>query len=187
MRRGFTLIEMLVVMALFMTLMLVVSDIFLSVSLVQRKTLAREQGAKEMQFVLEQLAQAIRLNKINYSHYKLPLTGQVEDLALIDADQKETIYTLTSTGCAVSVTECIKKSVAGVEAIISPSNVNIEELKFSILPLVDPYAYNESAKKFTSDETPLVSIYLTAKDINANQDERKIVLQTTMTTRYYER
>ena len=188
MKRGFTLIEMLVVMALFMTLMLVVSDIFLSVSMVQRKTLAVEQGAKEMQFVMEQIAQAVRLNKINYSYYNLPLTGKIGELALIDRDQKETIFSLTSTNCAVGVTKCVKRSAAGVETILSPNNLEMEKFDFAILPLVDPYVYDEIAKKFASDEAPLVSIYLIAKDITAGVDDvKKIVLQTSITTRYYER
>ena len=179
---------MLVVMALFMTLMLVVSDIFLSVSMVQRKTLAMEQGAKEMQFVIEQIAQAVRLNKINYSHYNLSLVGTTEELALIDRDQKETIFSLTSTNCAVGATKCIKRSVAGVETIISPDNIEIEKFYFVILPLVDPYSYDEIAKKFSSDEAPMVSVYLVAKDITAGADDvKKIVLQTSVTPRYYER
>ena len=118
-------------MALFMTLMLVVSDIFLSVSMVQRKTLAVEQGAKEMQFVMEQIAQAVRLNKINYSYYNLPLTGKIGELALIDRDQKETIFSLTSTNCAVGVTKCVKRSAAGVETILSPNNLEMEKFDFA--------------------------------------------------------
>ena len=188
--RGFTLIEMLVVMALFLTLMLIVSDIFLTVSLNQRKTLANQRAMNELQYNIEQIIQQARLNKIDYSYYNLPLTGPVQTLALLnDNDERVLIYKQDS-GCSYNVSYCIMQKTGKWNAafMLSAESINIEKLDFYISPRDNPYQFDSWQKKYKSDEQPKITIVVHGKTITQNiADEKVIELQTTVSSRYYER
>lgn len=186
MKKGFSLIELIVVMALFLTLMLVVSDIFLSVSMVQRKTLAYQQAANDLQFNLEQIVQQIRLNKIDYDYYGGTASGAVEKMALRNRDSQLILFEKVSGHCPAGVETCISRTVGDQSAIITADNVNIEKLAFNIVPEKNPYDFNAAENKFLSDEQPLVTISLVGKTLAPiESDQKEIFLQTSVESRLY--
>lgn len=189
-QKGFSLIEMLVVMALFLTLMLVVSDIFLSVSLVQRKTIASLQAVNDLQFNLEQMVQAARLNKLDYDYYDLPLINPVEELALVSSNGEKIIFKKTGAGCPAGVAACLSEKIGEAKPmfIISSNNINIEKLNFFILPGVNPYEFDSQKNQYASDHQPQVLIFIQGKTLGIkSEDQRVINLQTAVSSRYYER
>ena len=188
-QRGFSLIEMLVVMALFLTLMLVVSDIFLSVSLTQRKTLTGQRAMNDLQYNIEQIVQRIRINKIDYDYYTLPIDQPIDKLALIN-DQGETVLIYKyNVGCPVEVTSCILQKVGNMAPfVISSDNIEIEKLNFYIVPEKSPYDLDELTNKYESDNQPQVIIVVQGKTLALHEEDVKTInLQTTVSSRYYER
>ncbi len=181
---------MLVVMALFLTLMLIVSDIFLSVSVVQKKTIAAQQATNDLQYNLEQIVQTIRLNKINYEYYPQPINLPAQTLALLNDQGEPIIIQKTNIGCYTGVASCISQKIGkwGQAFIMSSNNINIESLNFYILPVKSPFVFSESTKKYDSDKQPQVTIVIRGKTIASNPADEKIIrLQTTVSSRYYER
>ncbi|MBI5077532.1 prepilin-type N-terminal cleavage/methylation domain-containing protein [Candidatus Falkowbacteria bacterium] len=188
MKKGFSLIELIVVMALFLTLMLVVSDIFLSVSMVQRKTLAYQQAANDLQFNLEQIVQQIRLNKIDYDYYGGGLSNAVQELALRGADGAQILFKKVDAHCPVGVSSCVAQTADSQSSIMTADNVNIEKLEFNIMPAKNPYDFDKTMNKFSSDEQPIVTVVLIGKTLAPIKDDQKeIFLQTAVSSRFYVR
>lgn len=184
MRKGFTLIEMLVVMAVFLTMMLVVSDIFLSVSINQRKVLAEEQALMDLQFNLEEIVQKARLGRFDYDIMSAPGAP----LALI-MDGKDLIsFFRQANNCVNGTKGCLIMKTGAAEKIISADNVDIQSFEYILTPEQSPYVYDAVAKKYLSDEQPQVVLLLKAKVRAAHvEDQKEISLQTTVSSRYYER
>jgi prepilin-type N-terminal cleavage/methylation domain-containing protein len=188
MRKGFSLIELIVVMALFLTLMLVVSDIFLSVSMVQRKTLAFQQARNDLQFNLEQIVQQIRLNKIDYDYYGGAPAGATDKLALLNRDGQLILFEKVAAHCPAGVQSCLSRAIGEERAIISADNIDIVKLEFNISPKKNPYEFNQAENKFLNDEQPLVTVSLVGKTLAPLEaDQKEIFLQTSVVSRFYVR
>lgn len=183
-RRGFTLIEMLVVMSVFLTLMLVVSDIFLSVSLNQRKAMNQQQAMADLQFTFEQVAQVVRLAKVDYEAMAEPIAP----LTFVDNNGDKIGFYQATQNCANGAAACLIMKKNGLEKAISAATVDIDEFTFAVTPKNSPYVYDEVKKQYLNNEQPLVFLLLKAT-IKAGQaaDQKQIVLQTTVDSRHYER
>ena len=188
MKRGFSLIEMLVVMAVFMTMMLVVSDIFLSVTISQRKSLVMQKSMVDLQYNMEQIAQQVRLSQIDYPAYHLPIKGLQDELYLINSQNQKVGFEAKTGGCATGIETCLSQSIDGQESIISADNFDIQSLKFDIAPNEDPLEFDNLNKKYKSDKQPQVTIYLKALPVAVHEEDQKpLTLQTTISSRYYAR
>lgn len=185
MKSGFTLIEMIVAIALFLVLIIAVSQIFLSVVLVQQKTLDEHRTVQDLQYNLEQMAQEIRLGKIYFEHYSLPLVSAVDDLFLINGDTR-IIFKKDSSICQPPSENCLVRNVDGVETVISSPDIDIEKLNFYISPPDSPYRFDEKEAKYKSDKQPVVTILLAGTAVKGEK-QKTISLQTSITSRYYER
>ncbi|NQT50050.1 prepilin-type N-terminal cleavage/methylation domain-containing protein [Candidatus Kuenenbacteria bacterium] len=188
-QRGFSLIEMLVVMALFLTLMLVVSDIFLSVSLTQRKILTGQRAMNDLQYNVEQIVQQTRMNKIDYDYYNDQITHPIDKLALINENDETVLIYKYDEGCAPEVLSCILQKVGNDDAfVLSSNNIEIEKLDFYILPKESPYQFDELQGEYKSDNQPQVIIVVQGKTLALHEEDVKTInLQTTVSSRYYER
>ena len=183
-RRGFTLIEMLVVMSVFLTLMLVVSDIFLSVSINQRKVLAEEQALMDLQFNLEEVVQKARLGRFDYDSLSLPEAP----LALIMNGTDKVIFFRQENNCANGTVGCLVMKTNDQEQIISADNVDVQSFEYVLTPEQSPYIYDAVAKKYLSDQQPQALLLLKVKVRAPHaEDQKEITLQTTVSSRYYER
>lgn len=192
--KGFTLIEILVVIAIFMTVMLIVSDIFLTVSTRQHQLITRQNLVNEMNQVMEKIAQIIRLNKIDYE--LLEGGGEKDYLYFVNEEEDYNtvgLLVLPGTGNTPPITQIFigeKQEGPLLQNLkfISSSNFTILNLKFYISPEENPYEYDPVTFDYLMDEQPKVTILLEAETKEANQQLRqRLALQTTITSRYYER
>jgi prepilin-type N-terminal cleavage/methylation domain-containing protein len=188
MRKGFTLIEMLVVMAVFLTLMLVVSDVFLSVSVSQRRIAAESQALMDTQFNLEHIAQKARLNEIDYAAMAAEPPADNLKLILKTEAGGQIIFYRQTTGCPIEGAGCLIMENNGFKKVISANNVDITKFDFTLTPAESPYVFDDVKKQYLSGDQPLVLLLLqgTVKAAHA-EDRKNIALQTTVSSRYYAR
>ncbi|MBU1131851.1 type II secretion system GspH family protein [Patescibacteria group bacterium] len=187
-QKGFSLVEMLVVMAIFLTMALVVSDIFMSVTFVQGKALAGQKSMNDLQYNLDQIASYIRSNKIDYESYLPSMTGRVSQLNLInDRGEKISIRKETE-NCVAPAQSCVRVRLNGFDTVLTSNQVDVNKLYFYISPLKNPYEYNEVEKKFEADAQPIVTVVFEGESLKFVANARqKINLQTSAASRNYER
>jgi len=185
---GFTLIEMLVVMAIFLTVILVVSDLFLTITVAQEKTLSGQKAMNDLQFNLDDLAQKIRTSNLDYADYGGKVNSPEVKLNMIDSEGIKFSVYQTANNCPKPSTNCLAMSKDGVEHILSGNSLNIKRLNFFIFPLEDPFDYNEALKKYNSNYSPIITVNIGGESIETKENnKRQIDLQTTISLRNYER
>ena len=139
-RAGFTLIEMLVVAAIFATVFLIGTTVFTNIQVNQRGVLSRQRVVADGRFVLETIARSIRLSTIDYAYYNqntAPTSGTpVAVLALRDQANAQTCYKLGAGG-KVQVTAVVGCG-SGWEDI-TPTDLTINFLSMYIFPYTDPF------------------------------------------------
>jgi prepilin-type N-terminal cleavage/methylation domain-containing protein len=181
-RTGFSLIEVMVVMAIFLTMMLIVSDIFIGVTSKQKKTLTSQQAVTESSLKIEQIVQTVRTNMIDYSYYRGNINGPVDTLALVD-DEGERFLFSQSENCGDLSSRCLTLIRDGQENIISPPRLNMDRIEFVIIPSSDPYVAGSGV-----DQQPIVTMLLEGSPVNGEtEDVKPLVFQTSVTSRHYER
>lgn len=190
-KKGFTLVEMMVVLAIFSVATVVVVDIFMMASKAQRRTLAVEKIQADARYSMEAVAREIKMDSIDYdwSGYAGGIAVPEDELALRDADDNLIIFKKSLDDCPLGTTSCLVVSLDGglTWASITSKGVNVEDLKFYIDPLVDPFKMN-AMFGYDSDHEPRVTIVLVTKGVGGRPDEQKIVnLQTTVSNRIYKR
>ncbi len=165
-KSGFTLIEVIVAMGIFTTVSLIAVNLFVTVSGVQKRIASTQRIQEDMRYVIEAVAQQIRLGSINYYYYMDPnlngilLNGNactagvdcaidlypdpaassVTTLALIDQSGSYIYFSLRS-----NTLQYCKKTTKldpcgpGDWLNITPSQVSITGLRFIITPSADPF------------------------------------------------
>lgn len=190
-RRGFTLVEMMIVLAIFSVTTVVIVDIFMMASKASRRTLAIERVQSDARYSLEAVAREIRMDMIYYdwSGYAGGIAAPEDELALKDADDNLIIFKKSVNDCPSGTTNCLVVSLDGgvTWASITSKGNNVEDLKFYIDPAVDPFKVNEQYT-YNSDNQPRVTIVLVTKGVGGRPDEQQtIYLQTTISNRIYRR
>jgi prepilin-type N-terminal cleavage/methylation domain-containing protein len=193
---GFTLIELLVVMAVFSTLMLVVTDIFVNVSQSQRRTVAWEKAQNELRYAMEFMAQAVRTGHINYAYaeYADGIGMPEAELAYGNDKYVTSLFRRKTSGCDGDVMGCIEAGrpiflETGLQMFnLTGNQVEVTRLDFYITPTADPFTLDPLTNMYGSNEQPKVTIILEGHSVGPREaDQKDIHLETTVTTRYYER
>lgn len=189
-KKGFSLVEMLVVLAVFSVVTVVIVDIFMLASRAQRRTLAVQRIQSDARYSLEAMSREIRMDIVDYEYYG----GAVSDipsgtLALRDQDDNQIIFKKSDENCPAGATSCLAVSIDGGgnwESITAPG-INVDDLKFYIDPLVNPFELN-AGNAYDSDNQPRVTIVLVTSGVGGRPDEQQTVrLQTTVSNRIYRR
>ena len=220
---GFTLIEMLIAVSIFSLVLVAATNIYLIVNNSQRKVVTLQKIQEDVRFLFEAMAQDIRLSSINYDFYidnninVHPLRGGNDNsiLALIDQDGTDIFYRLGGTGseiqyCEVTETNTCSLSNADDWENITPDQVAINYLKFTIVPTADPYqeispetcsggnndmctigyhcAVSDECLYSTGGENfhPRVTISVSSTGVGSNlAEDSKLIMQTTVSTRVF--
>ena len=132
MRRGFTLIEMLVVASVFSLLFLIATTVFTSVQSYQRGISAKQRLAADGRYILEAISRSVRLGTIDYSIYGNDVTVPTDKLAVIDSNGDTVCYHLDSQAVYID------DNCNGGEAL-TPSDLLVENFEIIIRPRSDPY------------------------------------------------
>lgn len=198
--RGFTLMELLVVMSIFSTLVLIASDIFVISSRTQRKIYGLERVQADARYTMEAIVREVRTGAIDYSYYAG--TGGVElpetELAMLQSDLTPIRFGTSSstsicggaTGTAAEANSipCLTVTVAGVTTAITPKNVSVRNLLFYVSPNTDPSVLNVATGAYASNLQPRVTVTLVLESRGgATQEQSTVYLQTTATSRSYKR
>lgn len=190
-KKGFTLVEMMVVLAIFSVATVVVVDIFMMAGKAQRRTLAIEKIQSDARYSIEAISKEIKMDMIDYDWvgYAGGITSPEDALALLDADNNSIIFKISADDCPAGTNKCLVVSLDGglTWASITSEGNNVEDLKFYINPAVNPFLMNV-ANLYDSNNQPRVTIVLATKGIGGRAEEQQtIYLQTTVSSRIYRR
>lgn len=187
-RPGYSLFEMLLAIALFMSAATILSQIFLSYNLLHRKVANLSVVGGDLRFAMELMVRAVRSNQIDYSG--APLDARREELLLVTpAGGTVQIARITSALCGdPTVDYCLGLSLDGGTTWqpITARRVNVETFGVYTLPASSPFI--PSGGGYASDLQPLTTINLGLEYRAPNtRDSAKLQAQTTVTSRVYVR
>lgn len=192
-QKGFTLVEMMVVLAIFSVATVTIVDIFMMAGRAQRRTLAVERIQSDARYSMEAMSREIRMDSIDYDWYASAggISVPEDKLALRDADNNSIIFEKSGPNypCPSGTGSCLLVSLDGGNAwaSITSSSNTVLDLKFYIDPLVDPFTVN-AGHAYNSDDQPRVTIVLVTEGVGVRPDEQQTAyLETTVSNRVYRR
>lgn len=193
--RGFTLMELLVVLTIFSTVVVAATDIFLLANRSQRKVFGLEKAQADARFTLEAITREVRTGSIDYGYYAARGTSlgvPDAELALLDAGNAPMRFAVsdasTASLCADAASApCLLVTIgANPPAAITPKGVAVRNIRFYVAPTVDPFRYDAGA--YAADEQPRVTVVMALETRGDRAGEQTVVfLQTTATSRAYKR
>lgn len=223
-KSGFTLIEMLIAVSIFSLVLIAATNIYLIINNSQRKVVTLQKIQEDVRFLFEAISQDIRLSSINYDFYITegininPLRGGSDNniLALVDQNGVEIYYRQSDSGTEIQyceVTEDINCSLSNPDhwENITPTQVQINYVKFTIIPTADPYTESGEIDTCTSPThdtctigyyctssnecrysadggnfQPKVIFSISSKGVERNiAEESELIMQSTISTRIF--
>ncbi len=189
-QQGFTLMEIVVGLALFGVALIALTDIYLLSQTTQNKLVGETRIQADARFVMEVLAREIRMSLIDYTAIDpTDFSPALDYLPLVDPAGNRLVFMTTSSPaiCEPGTTSCLAvKQNDSAWASVTPRGVNVLRSDFYIYPDADPYAIVND--RFTASSTPRVTIILVSENITNKQSEKNIQnLQTTVSSRVYKR
>jgi len=193
--RGFTLMELLVVMSIFSTVVLIASDVFMISARTQRKIYGLERAQSDARYTMEAMAREIRTGAIDYAYYasRGSFTQPDDELALLQSDLTSLRFRVstasTQSYCPTATLPCLLVTVGGgTPAAITPKNVAVRTAKFYITPVTDPSVLDYATGLYASNIQPRVTIVLVLENVATVSSEASTVYQqTTSVSRSYKR
>lgn len=195
--RGFTIMELLVVLGIFSTVVVAASDIFLLANASQRKVVALERTQADARFTIEAIVREVRGGVLDYAYYAgrpQPLALPDEELAVIDSAGDRIVFSRSNADtegfCPDAASRpCMLVKVAAADpAPITPTGVKVQNAKFYVGPTADPNVFMPATGLFASDDQPRVTIVLVLKAVETKLTENTVVyLQSTVSSRSYRR
>lgn len=187
---GFTLIEVLVVVAIFSTAMVAVTDMFLIANRAERKVLGREDLASTARVAVEQMARGVRQGSIDYARYADPIEGGalgLTDTRLFLLGSGGTTFTFRSSesGCAPGSIPCLIVEENGETASLTPQGVVVEQFTVIVNPTVNPFERLPDGT-YPDASQPTVTVVLALRS-GSGASAASVRVQTTVASRAYVR
>lgn len=211
-RSGFTLIEILTVVAVFSVVVLISINIFLFATRAQRRASDAQRTQGDIRFAMEAMGREVRFGAIEYSCYDSPdcvpegapsITPSTTVLATVDADGKRVRFRTAPDAnghtrlyvCVIAVPEePLTKCNDQLEwEAVTPVGVRVERATFYITPSIDPFSpcdgggHFSCAYPYLSNEQPRVTIILQTRQEGEELVPERISMQTTVTSHVYGR
>ena len=205
---GFTFIEMLLVLFIFVILVITASDIFNRTQRTQARATGLQRLQDDMRYVVTKITNDIRTGGVDYDCYKRPDNSlgycNVEIfangntiLALKDARNRKRAYRISS---AVGANECaddaskpcllISDNDGQTWQSMTSKSVRLDAAKsmFFIRPDKNPFYLDPATNAYLSNEQPRVHIRLELlSDVRGVSESARLPLQTTVVSREYKR
>ena len=185
--RGFTLMELLVALALFAMTAGVMPDLFLSASRQQARTAAapRVQGAARL--VIETIARTVREGTVDYA-----AAAPSGTLALRDSEGASVWFDRSDAVCASGAPACIRigrRDAAGdMEwAPLTGSGIDVRDFDITISPTGDPYTPNADGTYMFNAQPTVTIAFALAATTGRSSDRPSLNVQTTVVSRVYKR
>lgn len=190
-QKGFTLLEMLVVSAIFVMAMTSMVSIFVQTNRAQKRLANSEKLQADTRYVVELIAREVRTNRIDYDFYNGEADRDLTDqeliyLALRDVDDQQIIFKFEGNKMKICryVSELINCG-NGSYYNITPDDISVISMKFFVTPITDPFVIFAADRP---DNQPLVTIALTTQSLTKDLDNSKMIrYQTAISSRYYAR
>lgn len=180
---GFTLVEILVAIAIFVTALTAISAIFMYANRSQRTTLAVSETQSDARFALEVMAQQIRRGSIDYAstQYGGTIGSNPQDvLVLRDSSNNQVWFRRTASGSR-GIVEMSEDGATWVD--LTPPTVSVDVLKFYLSPSEDPFLAAPAV-----NQQPLVTITMVSSSTAVGTETvLPAYLQTTVSSRRYAR
>lgn len=182
--------EMIIVLGIFSVAVVIVIDIFLSASMMQRKTSFMTASQGDARLVLETIAREFRDGTIDYNYYKEDIANKTNILAIRDINNRQIIFQKSSLGCPSGVSQCVAMSSDGGATLTSLTSDKVEvlELDFYLSPSQDPFKLDLASGQYPVSIQPRLTIDLVVQSKSPKTVEQtKLSLQTTVSSRMYKR
>ncbi|MEK7649260.1 MAG: type II secretion system protein [Patescibacteria group bacterium] len=205
-RRGFTFMEMIVVVTIFSILMMATSDIFMRAQRTQRKTAALQRLQDDTRFLTQKITSELQAGSIDYAN-ALYTNAQSCDVAApsaitpVDGNavlvlrrfDGSRLYVKKDDTAGVCVDEtstpCLAMSDDNATwSSASSKGVKVESLTFYISPDKDPFTFCDASATYLRDTQPRVTIALRASaTVTGSKEPVVLSVQTTISSREYKR
>lgn len=191
---GFTVMEMIVVMAVFSVVVVSSTDIFFIVNRAHRKLISTQSVQRDMRFALETMVRELHQGTIDYNYYSsqgisLKLASQVQgvaSLALVDPSGRPVRFqALDQDGTGSNLKLQVSRGQVDNWQNLLSDNIRLVMAKFYVVPESNPFVVGVT----TSNQQPRVTIVLSAQSIPASAQDQPVsfFLQTTIVSRNYQR
>lgn len=185
-RRGFTLIEMMIAMSIFVTFLGILFNSYTSIIRAQQEANDYREMYVEARQVFDYLTQELRNGVVDYAAAgDVGVFGNQDSVTLVS---KDAAYRVTFTYDGRDKVVRVYKetfSSAPIEEKELNHNVNITEMDFYVSPAIDPY----NQKYFSFDKNqfhPQVTIFARfEKELSGAKEPLTMELQTTISSRVY--
>lgn len=189
-RSGFSLVELLVVVALFSTAAIILSQIFVSFNRLHRKVSTLAILSQDMRFVTELFVRESRNASINYPAYPDAATiASSTSLHLIKGPTDITDIQVRTAECGdLPSVRCLALSKDGgaTWAPVTAKRVNVKFFGVYVRPTKSPF--DQVGGVYLSNTQPFVTMNLEMEYIADNpKDTASLQAQTTVSSRAYQR
>lgn len=172
--RGFTLIEILLAISLFLVAALIAADIFMINLKTQRKNAAASQVASEARYTLESIAHIIRTGTIDYSYYGASVPAVTNELAMTDSVGRSVVYRKNGDFLEANFE-------GGGWSSALPQGLKLSRLDFYIYPLQNPFAVGSAIT-----DQPRATIVMAISNTAVQASEQTVIrAQTTASSKVY--
>lgn len=192
-RRGFTMAELLVVVAVFSIASVAISGIYVNFTRLHRRVANAETLNEEVQYLAELIVREARNLRISYSPNPLPY--QMSQLNLQNAEGGMVSIKLMDPGSAACAnlntpTGCLGIYIDGRTAdyvALSGKNIDVKQFSVYVTPAEDPFLASGFGV-YANDRQPVVTIFLKVEYNAGNALERaSMTFQTSVSSREYAR
>ncbi len=187
---GFTLVEMMVAVAVFATASIIITDLFLSFNRSQRRTQASQAVQSDARVLLSNIVDKTRSGEIDYSAYTPTVTNPEAELHIIGNDgasyvirRSDTVFANTVCPSAVA-TPCLEISSDGGTTFspMTSERLRVVGVQFYINPIESPTV--QSGGVFTYNVQPSVTIVMGLQGTSPQAAEQGTTfIQTTVSSR----
>lgn len=194
---GFTLMELLVVLGLFSTVVVVASDIFILSNRAQRKVFSLERTQADARFTMEAITREVRTGDVDFGYYVTrgtPIGIPEAELALIDNTNTPIRFHQSDAGNAVfcpnaESTPCLLVTLDANDPVsITPKGVLVRNARFYITPSADPDVFDPGTGTYPVNIQPRVTVVLVLDSVAQKAEDRvRVQFQTTIASRTYAR
>ena len=177
-QKGVTLIEMLVVTAIFLILIEAILGVFISNVRVQRRILKTQEQLDQLSYALDYMSRTLRMAKKDSTGKCLSMTGKNYYIQFDESDQPSIIQFLNSEG------HCQQFKLNNFEIALRTSSDNDQANLGGAQPLTSKSSFRVTSQRFNligddDNSQPRVTIFLEAEI----SEGKKITLQTSISQR----
>lgn len=202
-KKGFTLIEMVVSMSIFMIFLTVVLNSYISLTTTQNKANKNREAVAEAKEIFNFISEEAREKAIDYTCFQDTICGTKEDtLSLISKDGLN--RTIIRKQCISEEKNCTIYSktqnrenalsawISSEESPLHSANLKIQSVAFFVIPNLDPFNFGNLETqtdiygKGVYQFQPVFHIILNIKRKEAEGlDDNPIIIQTSISSRIY--